>query len=215
MNTKEIFFSSIITALVIPITLLNIFAGIVGGIWILVRGEWELILFALLASIVSTFFASLALMPSLIGVPIITWATQHKNKIALILGVLLSSILTAAAIYFISSYLYALIADNSNELPKLAVALLAYSVAIGPWQYMAAKENRSDNANGTTLGFFFVSLGLALTTFVYAFSNTTFSEALSWFFLTMLIYVVVATITASQLKFNHDVNSTDEQGELQ
>lgn len=201
MNTKDTLLSGFLTIVVVPLTFLNIFAGIIGGIWLLFSGGWSIILLAIIVGIVGTFVAALAMMPGMIGVPIIMWSIKHSSRVGLVFGAFLSSLLTGFAIYYVTYYLYSIIVTNIGDLPKVAIALLAYSVAMGPWQYMASKErSSSDSLDGASIATFFISLGLAVTTVVFAFSNTAFDLAANWLLLSMTAYVITATWIATRIK---------------
>ena len=69
----------IIEILNVPIDLMNIGSGIIGGIWLAVIGEWELIGFGLLLIISSHWLLGLIMMPGLAIVAIGVAFIERKN----------------------------------------------------------------------------------------------------------------------------------------
>src|SRR4051794_30045324 len=73
--------------ILIPIILLNFLGGIVGGIWLTLRGEWALVGFGVLYMIASPFFLSLAMLPGMaVGVPAAMTMRRHPF-VGLVLGI--------------------------------------------------------------------------------------------------------------------------------
>lgn len=210
MNKLNTFISSIVTVLVPPLTLLNIFAGIIGGIWVLFYGAWDVAFYAILLSITGVFIASVSVFPSMIALPIILWAEKHKNRFFLVFGALVSSTLTSVAIYFVTLNLYSFIIGINNELPRLAIALLAYGVTTGPWKSMAASEK----SEGSVIVVFFISIGIAIVTLVYSITGVL---ALGWLFIAMVVYTITSTIIASNLPldtYNEGKDSSKREEDL-
>jgi hypothetical protein len=57
---------ALITALSIPLMILNMLGGIVSGIWLAILGEWGAVGTGILFFFVSTWLLGFALMPSLL-----------------------------------------------------------------------------------------------------------------------------------------------------
>jgi hypothetical protein len=56
---------ALIALLVLPLMLLNVLGGIVGGIWLIVLGEWGALGVALIAIVFGAIICSFALMPGI------------------------------------------------------------------------------------------------------------------------------------------------------
>ena len=59
-------FARFLSVLAIPLGIINIFGGIISGIWLAILGKWGLIGYGLLAIIVSDMGLGIAMMPGLI-----------------------------------------------------------------------------------------------------------------------------------------------------
>jgi len=143
---------AIIAAISIPVTILNTLGGIIGGLWLIVTGNWTLVLGALISTLVSTWILGFLLMPTLIFAKPLMWASEHKKRSLVVLLGAISSVWTYSLIliYNVSSFNYIL--SNHQDGAVLPYLLLAYAVATGPWTYMASQESRSGDVGwGTTL----------------------------------------------------------------
>ena len=68
-------------AAAVPLSLVNIFGGIVSGIWLAILGEWGVIGTGVLAMLISGMALGIAMMPGLIfAVPAATML-ENGNKI--------------------------------------------------------------------------------------------------------------------------------------
>ena len=153
------------TVLIIPLYFINLSSGVIGGLWLIfIYGNWGTPLFSFGVSMIAPFVLSFPLMISLIfAIP----AFYVYSKLGII-GKLLSfplmilSGLTSWIIFsfwglFVFSYAIGLSGINSPDfIPHL---LIAYSVSVSPWQYMASKEPR-DNY-GIILPLTFTQVGAA------------------------------------------------------
>ena len=59
-------FARLLSVLAVPLSILNIFGGIVSGIWLAILGEWGLIGYGILALLVSGMGLGIAMAPGLI-----------------------------------------------------------------------------------------------------------------------------------------------------
>lgn len=134
---------ALISLLMVPLMVLNIFGGIASGIWLAILGEWGGIGMGLLASIGGAFFCSILLLPGfLISVPAVL--IMEKGSILRVLGFIIGMvglfwtfIVMSGWGMFSFDYFMAR-ADSDSRIPYL---IWAYGVATGPWAYMASKED--------------------------------------------------------------------------
>jgi hypothetical protein len=152
--------AALISLLSIPVTILNMFNGIIGGIWLGVIGNWGLIGVGVAAIFISSIGLGLALAPGLIfGAPAIMALEKGKTIIAGVL-IALSNLWTCTVmtVWCLGSF-YVVFAryETGSIWPYL---LWAYSTATGPWTYMAmtAGEGR-DTAIGASFGVFGACVG--------------------------------------------------------
>ena len=82
---------ALISLLMVPLMILNIFGGIASGIWLAFLGEWGGIGVGLIATIGGAFFCSLLLLPGmLVSVPAIFM--MDKGGILKALGFLIGMV---------------------------------------------------------------------------------------------------------------------------
>ena len=135
---------AILGVLAIPLGILNLLGGIVSIIWLAFLGEWHLVLFGIAYAFVGTFLISLVLLPGMIfAAPAAMAAERGKPWITLLLGV--PSIIWTYFVLFGSCYIFLKIAVQNYEGQIIPYLLWAYATAIGPWTYMAQKEEQLGN----------------------------------------------------------------------
>lgn len=152
----ERFFSGLITTISVPILLLNVLGGLVGGIWLMIAGEWSLFIGGLLYMMFGAMIIGLLLMPSLFfAAPAAAFAEKRKYTLFFIFGLL--GIAYTYGLIAVSTYYIAGIALSSQSAPLWASLLWLYAVVLAPWQYMASKEQDNTSTSMTT---FFLALGV-------------------------------------------------------
>jgi hypothetical protein len=143
--------------------LLNFAGGIVGGIWLAILGQWSLVGGGLAVGIASTFILSLALMPGFLFLVPATAALERKR---FLFGTLLGAIsfawtLSIISLWGVASFL--LVLPEERGIGLLPYLLWAYSIATGPWTYMASRESQADPNSSSSITAFFACLGAAAT----------------------------------------------------
>lgn len=150
-----------INALSIPIMYLNMFGGVVAGIWLLILGKWEAVGIAVASAFISSFTIGLAMMPGmLLSVPGVSMIKKGSGIFGHFL-LFCSSIYIFGVLWYWSIYVFGIFASyigpkGTGTFPLL---LMAYTVATAPVGYMANKESDSPSTMITT---FFIMLGCAL-----------------------------------------------------
>jgi hypothetical protein len=124
----------------LPILILNVFGFIGSAVWLLILGQWRLVLVGLLMSATAPFFLGLASLPTvLLGGPGIFFA-----KRGITIGVYFFSFL--ASIYIaalISAWCGTVTFYFLNGAAKQAfwpLLIWSYGVATSPWTYMAQQD---------------------------------------------------------------------------
>lgn len=152
-------FNRIIETLAVPIVILNLVGGIVGGIWLAFLGEWKLIGIGILFPLASVFLVLPLLMIPAILISRIAVQFAEKNKFLFYLFGFLSQsytniliVATCVAAFFICSSFYKGYNVGADYIPY---ALWSWGMALSPWQFFASKE--ADN-EFTAISLFSVSL---------------------------------------------------------
>ncbi len=154
---------ALIAVLMLPIILLNFLGAVVGVIWLMILGEWGALGVALGATIFGAFACGLALMPGLlVAAPAMMLLEKGGGaRLAsyplMFIGLLWTFVVMCAWTLFWFGY-YLKQADSSSFVPML---LIAFSVAAGPWAYMAQKEAQGGN-NQSSFTAFFLQLACAV-----------------------------------------------------
>lgn len=131
---------AVMTLFTVPIMLLNMFGGIIAGIWLAILGEWWPLGYGLALLVVSTFALSFILMPGifLFGMPgayLLSRGSVLGYPFALLSPLYTFAVMTVWCVWVF--HLYMQYADARSFLPLL---LWSYGTATGPWTYMASKE---------------------------------------------------------------------------
>ena len=159
-----------------PLMLLNYFAGIVSFFLLIYLGNYQTAIFGLLLSAFGAFVCGLLLLPSFAAsVPgAILVARQGFQKVVGLFLVLLGVLLTTAAILAWVGAVYYFFANQfmAGD-PSLPYLLASYSVATGPWTYMATKEDNEYSLASV----FFLQLGAAIGTGAIYFADINMVDA--------------------------------------
>jgi hypothetical protein len=179
---------ALIAVLVLPLMLLNFLGGIVGAIWLMFLGEWGALGIALIATIFGAMVCGFALMPGmLVTAPaMLMYEKGGAARIAsyplMFVGLLWTfAVMSGWALFWFAYFLKR--ADASSLVPML---LIAFSVATGPWAYMAQKEAQSGNEY-SSITTFFLQIACAVILVMLAFAGAHPFTALVVFLVIMAI----------------------------
>ncbi|MDB4618240.1 hypothetical protein OAG53_01045 [Akkermansiaceae bacterium] len=155
----------ILTALTIPLVLMNLLGGLVSGIWLAFLGEWKAIGFGILLLIISSFAIGIAMLPGLLFAAPAAAAIEKSNNALGIFFAGLSSIYTGVVMFGWAMFVFLFfnkISDSASVIPML---LWSYGAVTGPWAHMAQKDEQASGGRGNSLAFipvFFLSIGYLL-----------------------------------------------------
>ena len=179
---------ALISVFVLPVTLLNLLGAVAGVIWLMILGQWGALGVALASTIFGALICGLALMPGLLatGPAVLLHQRGGIARIAsyplMFLGLLWTfSVMCAWALWWFAYFMKR--ADASSWVPML---LIAFSVATGPWAYMAQKEAQGGN-NQSSLTAFFLQIACAVMFALLAFAGVHPKTALLAFLVIMSI----------------------------
>jgi len=185
----------------IPITFMSIFGGVVGGIWLLIIGEWKLVVLALIVDFAFPFIVA-PIIFLLITTPMMALVNrlekENKKTASMIVGWLnlfINHMLYLAWVFIVFVYMltYATERDH-NVIPYL---LFGWEVAVGPFQYMASKGSSAEIASQATS---YLNEVAYLILFLFYLLNIS-SLALPVIFLIMFIIEVFIINTAIQMRW--------------
>jgi hypothetical protein len=162
---------TLLAVIVVPLAILNVLGGIVSGIWLAVLGEWGIIGIGVLLAVGDAVFLGIALIPGLLLAAPAAHFVNEGRTVPAVFFVGLSSAYTLGLITaWCCGILFLCVRDatTSDIVPRL---IWSYGVAIGPWAYMASKE-QGPGAEGfsSTVSLFFAQLAYVAIIFLVLFS---------------------------------------------
>jgi len=147
---------------VLPLTLLNAFSGIVGGVWLGFTHNLSIVFLGLFYMFVGTTILGLILLPGFGLAALSVKLYEHRKTVWLgsclnILGWIYDLIIVTASVVAV----FAVLANHFQGGNRIAFLLWGYAVALAPWAYMASRESDNQDSFNATLGLTFaLSLGM-------------------------------------------------------
>ena len=188
---------SMLIILFLPVMALNFFGGIIGGIWLMILGEWGAIGTALGAAIFGVFFCGFLLMPGLLFSAPGLALYERRGVLRLISYPLL---LVGFLWTFIVMSIWALgmfhsFLAKSDSSSLVSMMMVAFGAATGPWSYMAQQEARGGNEY-SSLTAMFLSLASGVTLFLLVFTEMNTFEVFGIFLVIMGIVFFIQLFIA-------------------
>lgn len=180
----------LVTALSIPLLILNMLGGIVSGIWLGILGEWSAVCLGLFFYIVSTPVLSLALIPSMLFTVPGTFCAHRGKTFVFVCLLALGSlyVLTLVTIWCCGIlFLFVKGATASSLIPRL---IWSYGVATGPWAYMTSKYPQGEGL-ASIVATFFAALAYLVIMLLVLFTPITMPGAITVFGSFMLVSLLV------------------------
>jgi len=172
----------VITALSVPLFILNMLGGIVSGIWLAILGEWGAVGLGILFFFVSTWLLAFALMPSLLFAAPAAYCAERGKTFGLVcFGALSSLYILALVTVWCCGILFLFVKDAtaSSLIPRL---IWSYGVATGPWAYMASKDQGPQGEGfASTLATFLAELAYLVIMLLVIFASITLFGAVKVF----------------------------------
>lgn len=194
---------SVLAIFVLPILILNLLGGIVGGVWLAAAGHWSLVLGGIAIGMVSPFILSVAVLPGMLFVVPGTAALEH-NKF--FLGTLLGILSFAWVVIFISCWCvgtFIVVLPHQIGGYELPYLLWGYSIATGPWTYMASRESQADASSTAPITAFFTCLGAAAVIVGVVVTGNTNPNLLIWCFSGPMVLCFLFTLSAFLMSVRH------------
>lgn len=167
------------------IILFNILGFTVGGIWLLVIGEWRIVVAAFLIDFLVPTIYSLITIPFvfLFGLPVKYFSGKNKKIPTLIFGSLsmtFSNIINL--IWVIVVFILMISFAQKSGASAIPFLLYGYAIAIGPFTYMASKE--PPDSYGTFVGVYLIQIS-------YIILSILFIIKMLWLSLPILVILIV------------------------
>ena len=166
---------ALFSLLMFPIIIFNACGGIVAGIWLAVQGEWQPLLIGIGGLCASVFAISIALMPGfLFGVPaivLIEKGWKAPGYTFAFIGLLYTNLVMLA--WHLGALVFFM--KDANHHTFWPLLIWSYSIATGPWGYMAQKEMQGGNDSGI-MSASFAAWGYMVAMGMLAFTHPTLNE---------------------------------------
>ena len=140
----------------VPLMLLNMLAGVIGGLGLLIQGQWSLLFGGIAYSVAGPFLLSIAMFPGMIFAPLAVMANDRGSPALTVFAAIPSLIWTYIVVSVSCVVVFSAVVSNSDG--DFFHLLWAYSTATAPWSFMAQKDKQGGNDASTTL-MLFVQLG--------------------------------------------------------
>ncbi|MCD6337046.1 MAG: hypothetical protein J7M01_02290 [Candidatus Marinimicrobia bacterium] len=173
-------FLATLTALTVPIALLNLLGGIVSGIWLAILGEWGEIVRGIIFLVISGFAISFALMPGLLFAGPAAMAMERGKKILGVFFGSLSVLYTVALITVWCIWVFWLFVSSATESSLIPLLIWSYGVALGPWMWLAQKDQQGGGNEFSTLTTFFAQAAYILGMIMFFFGATLGTIAIAF-----------------------------------
>jgi hypothetical protein len=196
--------TGLMTALAIPIMILNILGGIVAGIWLAILGQWGTIGAGILIFFVSTWLLGFVIMPSMLLVASAALCEERGKTFGFISFVALGNLYVLAVITIWCCcilFLFVRDATESSIIPRL---LWSYGLATGPWAYMAGKDAEGGGGFASMLGTFLGQLAYITIMILVLFTSIALLTAIKVFAgfmaVALVIQITFAILIQKELK---------------
>jgi hypothetical protein len=183
---------ALITALSVPLMILNIIGGIVLGIWLVALHDWNTILLGIVLFLLFKYVSWFALWPSTLLALLAAHFAEKRKAVGMLCFNSLSNLYSHALVtVWCCGVLVVLVKDASahTAVPRL---VWSYGVATGPWAYMASVESGLEGeGSASTLATFVAKLAYLVVMLLAIFSSLSFRGAIMVFAGFMLVGFVI------------------------
>jgi|AntAceMinimDraft_17_1070374.scaffolds.fasta_scaffold17917_4 hypothetical protein len=184
-------FMTMLTALTVPIMILNLLGGVISGIWLAVLGEWGEIFRGFLFMVISGFAISIALMPSLLFAAPAAMAIEKGKKLLGMFFGSLSVLYTIGLITVWCIWIMWLFVSSASDSSLIPLLIWSYGVALAPWMWLAQK----DQQGGSMFSIFFAQISYILGMIMFFLGTTLGTVALIFGIIMLLggtLHVIIA-----------------------
>lgn len=140
----------------VPLMILNMLGGLVGGGGLIFKGEWSLVLGGFAWGIIGAFVIPFTLLPAMLFVPLVGWAAKNGSIAAAIISGIPAMLWT----YFVVTVSCVLVFHTVVARPDAGFfhLLWGYSTSIAPWSFLSNKDKQAGN-DASAIIVFFAQLG--------------------------------------------------------
>lgn len=175
---------------------LNFFGGIIAVVWLAYLGEWRVLGLGLLALMLAPMaLGLLVLLGMVFGAPAVALLERGRSIVAFPL-VLLSHAYTHVLVAAWGLLVFFEATNRLTEQNFWPLLLWSYSVAVGPWSYMAAKESQSGGGEGAVITTFFAQLAYVVMVGTAVIYRCPIVDLVIMYGTILLVSVILQTLIA-------------------
>jgi len=191
-----------------PLIILNIFSGIAGGIWLIIIGQWKLIVAGLIFSSIMPWIYAIINLPE-IGLGFLAASAWEKgSKLNFSILGFLGSIYNYAVLSIWSLFVLLFIIQRIESGNFVPYFLWAYSTIMAPLGYMASKE--PPDSTGTSMGLFFTEIYFIVLAILWILSIPFKSIILITSCLIIFFSLIVIIIAVSEMSPYSPIENEDQ-----
>lgn len=202
-------FVATLTSLIVPIMILNMFGGIISGIWLAILGEWGEIFRGIVFIVVSGFLISFALMPGLLFAGPAIVAMERGKKILGVFFGFLSVLYTYALITIWCIWIMRLFVSSATESSIIPLLIWSYGVALAPWMWLAQKDQQAGGNEFSIFATFFAQISYILAMIMFFLGATLGTIAI-----TFGAIMLIATILQMTIVFGGEIRKSFSKKEV-
>ncbi len=190
-----------IAAAFIPaIGVVNMFGGIVAGIWLIVQGDWWALGYGLLFLFVSVWLVSLLLIPFfLLALPSMKLIEKGQLFLGRVLFAL-GSLYMQAIMFLWCLFVTGFFLKHPRNASLFPILLWAYGLATGPWTYLASKDQEGGGGNEfSMISILFLQAGYLAGAILYVFNPDAPEFFLIPLFSILVLHWIVQQLLAREI----------------
>ena len=173
----------------VPLSIINMFGGIVSGVWLAILGEWGLIGYGILAMMVSGLLLGFAMMPGLIfAVPAATMFEKGIKIGGYFFG-FLGTVYTLGVLSVWCVFVLVYFMDHATVDSVVPVLVWSYGVATAPIMWLTQKELQSGNEHAL-VATFFIECAYIFSILAILFIGVSLVDVLIIFAITMTLGMI-------------------------
>lgn len=141
---------SVTTAFTLPIMILNLLSGIIGGLWLAIVGQWVVLIMGLCLIMIGSFLVNISLAPWFLLLTALSANKWLENSPpAIVILAFLSNVFMfgVMGISAIGVFWYLVNVSHATDGAVVPTLLLSYSTAVGIWSRWAQQDPSDINLN--------------------------------------------------------------------
>ncbi len=141
--------NKIIEIFSVHIMVLNGFGCIIAAFWLVILGEWTLIGFSILLSVLLTYMLTILIIPNIVLAGIAIYFYNKRNKVLGYLFAYISLLYVNILIICTCIYAFLFCADfykGNTIIGAIPYLLWSWGLALGPWHFFVLKRPWNDFA---------------------------------------------------------------------